>query len=143
MKKNCGVSYKYIVCMYIGMCAWVFPFIWKWRFASLKLHSCFKESEDTCFFFYYFTSVLRSSWSLISFVIQECICKMESRSKMCRTALSVRATQWAASKGAHTCNLYWDINILVQGLLLSKPILTCQKLSYILNGFIIRIWLLF
>lgn len=54
MKKNCGVSYKYIVCMYIGMCAWVFPFIWKWRFASLKLHSCFKESEDTCLFFLLF-----------------------------------------------------------------------------------------
>lgn len=40
------------------------------------------------------------------------------------------------------CNLCWDINRLAWGLLLSKQILSCQKLRYILNGFIIRIWLL-
>lgn len=50
MKNNCGLSYKYVVCMCIGMSARVFPFIWKWRLASHKLHSCFKESENTCFF---------------------------------------------------------------------------------------------
>jgi len=51
---------------------------------------------------------------------------------MHRTALTVRTTQCAASKGAHACDLWWDINILVWGLLLSKQVLSCQKLSYVL-----------
>lgn len=116
------------------MCAWrlcvcvcVFPFICKFRLAAHELHIFFRGSE-------YFKFLMAINlFCNLSIHLQ----------KVHRHGWLELLGQGVSSReGARPCNLCGAINRLAWGLLLSKQVLSCQKLRYILNSFIIRIWLL-